>query len=135
MANDPIPTSEGDSSRAPLNDAPPRIINWFDRKRRRSMTRARLPVRVQVSDDALTSCVTVVGGDTMRGRETSSMVNQPERSSSGSGGAPSLPRVALLIETQIGPGRDMLRGIARYVRESGPWELHLEQRMQQFIEG
>src|SRR5947207_5535900 len=29
----------------------------------------------------------------------------------------------------------MLRGIARYVRESGPWSLHLEAREQQFIEG
>src|SRR5439155_22809276 len=48
---------------------------------------------------------------------------------------PQLPRVALLVETHVGPGRDMLRGIARYVRESGPWSLHLEAREQQFIEG
>lgn len=47
----------------------------------------------------------------------------------------SVPRVALLIETQVGPGRDMLRGVARYVRESGPWALHLEARQQMFIEG
>src|SRR5207248_8258404 len=46
-----------------------------------------------------------------------------------------LPRVALLVETHVGPGRDMLRGIARYVRESGPWSLHLEAREQLFIEG
>ena len=51
------------------------------------------------------------------------------------GSRPAIPRVALLIKTQIGPGRDMLQGIARYVRESGPWELHLEPRMQQFVEG
>ena len=29
----------------------------------------------------------------------------------------------------------MLRGIARYVRESGPWALHHEPRMSQFVEG
>jgi LacI family transcriptional regulator len=46
-----------------------------------------------------------------------------------------VPRVGLLIETQVGPGRDMLRGVARYVRESGPWALHLEARQQMFIEG
>lgn len=45
------------------------------------------------------------------------------------------PRVAVLVETQIGPGRDILRGIARYVRESGPWALHLESRAEQFVEG
>ncbi|HEY7091383.1 MAG TPA: DNA-binding transcriptional regulator [Tepidisphaeraceae bacterium] len=44
-------------------------------------------------------------------------------------------KVALLIETQVGPGRDMLQGIARYVRESGPWALHLEPRVQLFMEG
>src|SRR5947208_5587205 len=48
---------------------------------------------------------------------------------------PLLPRVALLIETHVGPGRDILRGIARYVRESGPWAVHLEPREQLFIEG
>src|SRR3954471_7824458 len=47
----------------------------------------------------------------------------------------SVPRVGLLVETQVGPGRDSLRGIARYVRESGPWALHLEARPQIFIEG
>jgi LacI family transcriptional regulator len=46
-----------------------------------------------------------------------------------------VPRVGVLVETQVGPGRDILRGIARYVRESGPWALHLEARPQIFIEG
>src|SRR4051812_48989497 len=45
-----------------------------------------------------------------------------------------LPRVALFVETH-GGGRDLLRGIARYVRESGPWSLHHEERTQQFVEG
>jgi LacI family transcriptional regulator len=45
------------------------------------------------------------------------------------------PRVAVLVETHIGPGRDILRGIARYVRESGPWALHLEPRIQLFTDG
>ena len=48
---------------------------------------------------------------------------------------PSVPRVGLLIETQVGPGRDILRGVARYVREGGPWALHLEARNQMFQEG
>src|SRR5581483_4423923 len=48
---------------------------------------------------------------------------------------PTPPRVALLVETQVGPGRDILRGLARYVRERGPWALHHEPRTQQFVEG
>jgi LacI family transcriptional regulator len=36
------------------------------------------------------------------------------------------PRVAVLVETHSGVGRDILMGIARYVRESGPWALHLD---------
>jgi LacI family transcriptional regulator len=48
---------------------------------------------------------------------------------------PSVPRVALLVETQGGAGRDTLRGIARYVRESGPWALRHEPRTEQFTEG
>jgi len=46
-----------------------------------------------------------------------------------------VPRVGLLVETAVGPGRDILNGIARYVRESGPWALHLEARPQIFVEG
>jgi LacI family transcriptional regulator len=30
-------------------------------------------------------------------------------------------RVALLIETSLAPGREMLAGVARYAREHGPW--------------
>jgi LacI family transcriptional regulator len=48
--------------------------------------------------------------------------------------ASSLPHVALLVETH-GAGRDMLRGISRYVLESGPWALRHEERTQQFVEG
>ncbi len=36
------------------------------------------------------------------------------------------PRVALLVETSLASGRDILRGIARYVREHGPWSLYHE---------
>lgn len=32
-------------------------------------------------------------------------------------------RVALLVETTLESGRDILRGVARYVRERGPWSL------------
>src|SRR3954454_24182962 len=38
------------------------------------------------------------------------------------------PHVALLVETSLAPGRDILRGIARYVREHGPWSTFLEPR-------
>jgi LacI family transcriptional regulator len=36
--------------------------------------------------------------------------------------------VALLIETSLASGRDILRGVARYVREHGPWSIYLEPR-------
>jgi LacI family transcriptional regulator len=48
---------------------------------------------------------------------------------------PALPRVALFVETQTGVGRDTLRGIARFARESGPWALRHEPRFEQFHEG
>ncbi len=38
------------------------------------------------------------------------------------------PRVALFIETSLAPGRGILRGISRYVREHEPWSLHHEPR-------
>ncbi|MGA8705987.1 MAG: DNA-binding transcriptional regulator [Steroidobacteraceae bacterium] len=43
---------------------------------------------------------------------------------SGSGGR--RPHVALIIETSLGSGRDILRGVARYVREHEPWALYHE---------
>jgi LacI family transcriptional regulator len=36
--------------------------------------------------------------------------------------------VALLVETSLAPGREILRGIARYVREEGSWSLAHEPR-------
>ncbi len=41
---------------------------------------------------------------------------------------PSRPRVALIIETSLAPGRDILRGVSRYIREHGPWSTFLEPR-------
>jgi LacI family transcriptional regulator len=38
------------------------------------------------------------------------------------------PRVALVIETSLASGRDILRGIARYAREHGPWSIYHEPR-------
>lgn len=38
------------------------------------------------------------------------------------------PRVALIVETSLASGRDILRGIARYVREHGPWSVYHEPR-------
>ena len=36
------------------------------------------------------------------------------------------PQVALLIETSLASGRDIVLGIARYVREHGPWSIFHE---------
>ena len=38
------------------------------------------------------------------------------------------PHVALVIETSLASGRDILRGIALYVREHGPWSIYHEPR-------
>ncbi len=38
------------------------------------------------------------------------------------------PQVALLVETSTTFGRQVLRGIAIFVRENGPWTVHVEQR-------
>jgi LacI family transcriptional regulator len=38
------------------------------------------------------------------------------------------PHVALIIETSLQPGRGILRGIAQYVREHGPWSIYYEPR-------
>ncbi len=37
-------------------------------------------------------------------------------------------RVALIVETSLGSGRDILRGIAQYVREHGSWSIYHEPR-------
>jgi LacI family transcriptional regulator len=38
------------------------------------------------------------------------------------------PHVALLVETSMAYGREILHGVARYVRENGPWTVYIEQR-------
>ena len=38
------------------------------------------------------------------------------------------PHVALIVETSLAPGREILRGIARYTRAFGPWSTFLEPR-------
>ncbi|HLA83646.1 MAG TPA: DNA-binding transcriptional regulator [Thermoguttaceae bacterium] len=38
------------------------------------------------------------------------------------------PRVALMIETSQSFGRDVFRGITRYIRENGPWSVFFVQR-------
>lgn len=38
------------------------------------------------------------------------------------------PRVALIVETSLASGRDILRGIARYLRAHGPWSIYHEPR-------
>lgn len=40
----------------------------------------------------------------------------------------SVPHVALIVETSLGAGREILRGIAQYVREHGPWSIYHEPR-------
>lgn len=39
-----------------------------------------------------------------------------------------LPHVALLVETSLAPGRDILSGIAQFLREHQPWALYHEPR-------
>lgn len=41
---------------------------------------------------------------------------------------PRRPRVALIVETSLASGRDILRGIARYLRAHGPWSIYHEPR-------
>lgn len=41
---------------------------------------------------------------------------------------PRRPRVALLVETSLGSGREILAGIGRFLREEGPWEIYHEPR-------
>src|SRR4029079_12215588 len=36
-----------------------------------------------------------------------------------------IPKIALLVETSRGFGREMLRGIARYAQHHGPWSFHI----------
>jgi LacI family transcriptional regulator len=36
--------------------------------------------------------------------------------------------VAFIVETSMAYGREILRGVARYLRENGPWTVYLEQR-------
>ncbi len=38
------------------------------------------------------------------------------------------PHVALIVETAVVYGREILRGIARYLRNQGPWSIYLEER-------
>jgi LacI family transcriptional regulator len=38
------------------------------------------------------------------------------------------PHVALLVETSLASGRDIVQGVARYLREQGPWSIYHEPR-------
>lgn len=49
---------------------------------------------------------------------------------SGTGAGAKYPQVALLIDTATDWGRRMIRGIARYAKQQGGWDLWLEQRCQ-----
>src|SRR5882724_4840647 len=41
---------------------------------------------------------------------------------------PGRKKVALIVETSLAPGREILRGIASYLREEGPWSIAHEPR-------
>ena len=41
---------------------------------------------------------------------------------------PAIPQVAVLVDTSRSYGRDIVRGVRRYVAEHGPWSLFLEPR-------
>ena len=38
------------------------------------------------------------------------------------------PHVALIVETSMAYGREILHGVAQYIRENGPWTVYFEQR-------
>jgi len=38
------------------------------------------------------------------------------------------PHVALIVETSMAYGREILHGVAPYIREGGPWTVYLEHR-------
>lgn len=38
----------------------------------------------------------------------------------------SRPRVAIIVETSMASGREIVKGIARYARENGPWSVYYE---------
>ncbi len=38
------------------------------------------------------------------------------------------PHVALIVETSMVYGREILRGVSQYIRENGPWTVYLEHR-------
>ncbi len=38
------------------------------------------------------------------------------------------PHVAFILETSMAHGREILHGVAEYVRENGPWTVHLDHR-------
>ncbi|MFA9477918.1 XylR family transcriptional regulator [Phycisphaerales bacterium AB-hyl4] len=38
------------------------------------------------------------------------------------------PRVAMLVETSTSFGRQLIEGVAQFVRENGPWSIYVEQR-------
>lgn len=52
-------------------------------------------------------------------KSKASLLERPERS---------CPHVALLVETSLSPGRDILSGIVRYLREHESWALYHEPR-------
>jgi len=65
----------------------------------------------------------------MPGRDESSVARQRSpRSPRSPRFTAQRPHVALLVETSLASGRDILRGIARYVREHEPWALYHEPR-------
>src|SRR5437870_2623337 len=41
---------------------------------------------------------------------------------------PGRKKVALIVETSLAPGREILRGIASYLRREGPWSIAHEPR-------
>src|SRR5215831_875383 len=49
-------------------------------------------------------------------------MSQPRKS------RPGPPHVACIVETSMAFGREILWGVAQYLRESGPWTVYIEQR-------
>ena len=61
-------------------------------------------------------------------KQASSLKASPTRRHPRSAARRDVPHVAMIVETSTGFGRRLLRGVARYVQENGPWSVYLEQR-------
>jgi LacI family transcriptional regulator len=64
--------------------------------------------------------------DKRRARGSVASFDRATRNGSNASTMRDAPKVALLVETARGFGRELLRGVSRYVRSHGPWSIYIE---------